>query len=342
MPRRLSGSRHIFISLVCLAAGLLSAWSAPPRSAAVDWSAIADQKVSYTTDAFQFSSARRLALSEDPSQPTVVPLDKPEDVIWEPAAELIGKTSNGLGLNEVSFKARGFIYTDKPIFNHGDFRVQDRQWLDPDTSVLLRYRYVPNLFLGPNFERQTGERLIQEERVTSHHWRAELDRRLSNHVHVTLITRYGLRLYNEAFSERDTKFYSIGPRLLYQPTDWMAFTLGYLYERGLADGRNEPQFLDDRSYHLHLVTFGTELRLTHRLALNLVYLHLRKAFTTDLIGDTARGRQDFTHQGFAELRYWLTSRAAATVGVQHTQRTSTNALRGFNDTIVSLGAEYRF
>ena len=63
-------------------------------------------------------------------------------------------------------KAQGAIFTNNPIFNHGDYRIQDRFWLDADTSVMLRYRYVPNLFLGPNFERRTGTNSIQQERVT--------------------------------------------------------------------------------------------------------------------------------------------------------------------------------
>jgi len=142
-----------------------------------EWSAIADQKTSYTTDAFQFASARRLRFNEDPSQPTVVSADKPEDVIWEPGLEVIQTTSTSRGKNELSVKAQGAIYTNNLVFNHGDYRIQDRFSLDADTSVLLRYRYVPNLFLGPNFERRTGRGSIQEERVTSHHWRVEVERR---------------------------------------------------------------------------------------------------------------------------------------------------------------------
>src|SRR5687768_15349187 len=67
-----------------------------------EWSAIADQKTSYTTDAFQFSSARRSRFSEDPSQPTVVSTDKPQDVIWEPALEVIRSTNTSLGYNQLS------------------------------------------------------------------------------------------------------------------------------------------------------------------------------------------------------------------------------------------------
>lgn len=342
MSRRRREGRRASGRTAWIVLGIFATWGNVCRPAGAEWSAIAQQRVSYTSDAFQFSSARRLALSEDPSLPTIVPVEKPEDVIWEPSVEVIRSGTTGAGRNELSVKGHGFIYTDKPIFNHGDFRIQDRQWLNPDTSLLVRYRYVPNLFLGPNFERRTGSRSVQEERVTSHSWRAEFERRVNNDLTATLVGRYGLRLYNDAFAERDTNFYSVGPRFDYRAASWITFTLGYLYERGLADGRNEPQFMDDVSYYLHFLSFDTELRLTSRLTLALMYAHARKTFTSTLIGDTHLDRQDFTHQGRAELRYQLTARAAAMLGFQRTQRSSTNTLREFNDTIVSIGAEYRF
>lgn len=144
-----SGAGHCWLRCwrVVLVTILFTLAQAPVRSHA-EWAAIAEERTSYTTDAFQFSSARRLALSEDPSPPTVVPLGKPEDVVWEPAVEVIRSSSNSLGTNDLSFKVHGYIYTNNPIFNHGDYRIQDRQALGADTSVLLRYRYVPNLFLG--------------------------------------------------------------------------------------------------------------------------------------------------------------------------------------------------
>ena len=338
-----SGSGHCRLrrSWVVLVTVVFAVAEAPVRSHA-EWAAIAEEKTSYTTDAFQFSSARRLALTEDPSQPTVVPLNKQEDVIWEPSLEVIQSSSNSLGRNDLSIKAHGYIYTNNPIFNHGEYRLQDRQSLGPDTSILLRYRYVPNLFLGPTFERRTGTRSIQEERVTSHQWRAELERRLTEEWTAVLVGRVGLRLYNEAFAERDTTFYGAGPRIEYRPTHWTSLTLGYLYERGLADGRDEIQFADDVSYYLNMLSVGTELRLTARVELNLVYLYLRKTFTSGLAGDSHVDRRDSTHQGLAEVRYHVTPVATVTLGFQHTQRASTNALRNFNDTIVSIGGQYRF
>ncbi|MDP1769630.1 MAG: hypothetical protein Q8L74_12640 [Nitrospirota bacterium] len=314
----------------------------PPYDATAEWSAIAEQRTSYTTDAFQFSSARRLRFGEDPSQPTVVSTNKPEDVIWEPSIEVLRSSSTTLGKNELSFKAHGAIFTNNPVLDHGDYRIQDRQWFGADSSLLLRYRYVPNLFLGPNFERRTGARLIQEERLTSHHWRAELERRLSDTVTASLIGRYGLRLYNQAFAERDTQFYTIGPRFAYRGMSWITVTLSYLYERGLADGREQVEFADDVSYYLHMFSLETMVHVSTGLDLDFSYGHLRKTFTSGLAGDTHVGRFDQTHQGTAELRYHLTPAATALISFQRSQRTSTNALRDFNDSILSLGAQYRF
>jgi hypothetical protein len=96
------------------------------------------------------------------------------------------------------------------------------------------------------------------------------------------------------------------------------------------------------SYYLNLVSFGAEVRFLERLALNLVYLHLRKTFTSEVVGDTHMGRQDTTNQGLAELKYELTHASDANLSFQRTQRSSTNVSRDFNDTIVSLGVQYRF
>jgi hypothetical protein len=342
MPRRLSWCLRKRGLIVCVATAISTACLSIDRVARAEWAAIAQQRVSYTTDAFQFSSARRLALSEDPSIPTAVGLNNPEDVIWEPSIEAIRSGIVGKGRNDLSVKAHGFIYTDKPIFNHGDYRIQDRQWLNPDTSILLRYRYIPNLFLGPNFERRSENRTAQEERVTSHTWRAEFERRMNEQLTATLVSRYGLRVYNEPFAERDTTFYSVGPRVNYLAASWIEFELGYLYERGLADGRQEPQFMDDVSYYLHLLSVTTDLRLLPKLSLSLSYVYVQKDFTSGITGDTHQGREDETHQGRAELRYDFAENAAATLGYQRTQRTSTQAARGFFDNIFSIGGEYRF
>lgn len=306
------------------------------------WSAIAEQKVLYTDNAFQLSSARRLSLAEDPSQPAGLSVGRPSDVVWEPSVDVRRTSSNRFGRLEVSAKAHGFIFTDHSSLNHGNYRIQVRQDLAPGTSLLLRYRYIPNLLLGPNFERRTGTQSIQEERVTSHIWRAQLERALSDLVSVELTARAGLRFYNDVFAERDTVFYTLGPRVKYAVRSDLDLSLSYWYERGLADGRGDTQFKDDVSYRLHFVSTGADFRLTPKVFLNLMYAFRRKDFTSDLVGDTHYGRRDTTHQGTAEFRYAAGDATDLTLGYQYTKRTSNVVAKDFHDTNVSAGIQYRF
>ena len=76
--------------------------------------------------------------------------------------------------------------------------------------------------------------------------------------------------------------------------------------------------------------------------LELGYIYTRKDFTSELTGDTHVGRKDRTHQGRAELQYQFTASFTGSLGFLYTQRSSTNALRDFNDSIVSIEGQYQF
>lgn len=314
-----------------------------PVRAIAEWSAIAENKVLYTDNVFELSSSRRLALAEDPSQPAVVPVKKASDVVWEPSIDLRHRARpTNLGETEFSVKAAGFVFTDNPIFNHGNYRIQLKQGLDADTSILIRYRFVPNLFLGPNTERRTGLRLPEEERVTSHIWRVQLERRLSESVIGTLVGRYGLRQFNDVFAERDTAFWSAGPQMDWMVVPRVTLSLAYLFEQGLADGREQTQFKDDVSYRQHFTSIGATVQLTEPLSLLVGYAYRRKEFTSEIAGDSNRGVVDAMHQGSAEFQYRVSHAAIMTLGVQRSQRTSNVSSREFFNTNTSLGLQYRF
>jgi len=331
-------SRHVFFFAV-----LLLALISLPSRAVAEWSAIAESKVLYTDNVFELSSSRRLALAEDPSQPAIVSVDKASDVVWEPSIEVRYRLRpTSLGDTEVSMKAAGFVFTDNPIFNHGNYRIQVKQALDANTSILVRYRFVPNLFLGPNTERRTGLRLPEEERVTSHIWRVQLERRLSDSLVGTLIGRYGLRRFNDVFAERDTVFWSAGPQLDWSVMPWITLSLAYLFEQGLADGREQVQFKDDVSYRQHFTSIGATVQMTESFSLLVGYAYRRKEFTSEIVGDSNRGVVDTTHQGMAELSYRLSDAAIMTLGVQRSQRLSNMTAREFFNTNTSLGLQYRF
>lgn len=310
--------------------------------AAAEWSAVTEARALFTDNVFELSASRRLAFSEDPSQPVIVSLSQPSDVVWDPSVDLKRTSWSRLGKTEVSVKAHGFLYTLNPIFDHGDYRIQINQQVAQRTFVLLRYRYVPNMFLGPNLERQSGSFQQVEERVTSHTWRMQFEQQLSDRWSVALVGRYGIRLYNQAFSERDTTFYTIGPRIRFYPATWLRLTVDYLYEQGFADGRDQPQFKDDVSYRQQFVAFEALIQLLAPLSLELIYAFREKQFTSDIAGDPLRGNVDDLHQGTVELHYDVSSSATVTAGFQRTQRASSIASRDFFNTNASLGLQYRF
>ncbi len=76
--------------------------------------------------------------------------------------------------------------------------------------------------------------------------------------------------------------------------------------------------------------------------MTLTYAFQRKNFTSELRMDTHFERQDSLHQGIAEIDYKTGADLTVFLGFQRTQRTSSSALHGFNDTIVSLGGRVRF
>lgn len=159
---------------------------------------------------------------------------------------------------------------------------------------------------------------------------------------VTFISRYGLRFYDEPFTERDARFWSIGPQVDFVLSSWSTITVAYLYERGLAAGRDDPQTDLDMSYFLHYASFGVRFQLATPLWLNFGYIYRFRGWTSDLAGDIELGRRDVIHQGTAEIRYAVSDSLHLRLGFQQTQQHSTLGSRSFYSSTVSYGVEYRF
>lgn len=83
---------------------------------------------------------------------------------------------------------------------------------------------------------------------------------------------------------------------------WLSFTVAYLNERGLADGRALVQFRDDVSYRQHFASVGATVWASSALSVTLGYAYRRKIFTSEIVGDSNRGVVDTTHQGSVEIR----------------------------------------
>lgn len=309
--------------------------------ARAEWRLSGESDAAWTDKVVQYSAAFAQALQQDPSFPTLDVSPAGGDVVWRQAAELQWLGTVGAQPSRVSVSAQGFLYTDKPEFNHGIYRLDLRQAVGREHSLFLRYEATPNVLLGPNFERRTGHRLVQEMRVSSHIGYMEIARQLTDAWQTTIEGRVGERAFNEAFAQRSARFGTLGPRLQWSGSGGMVATGGYLYERGLADGRADVRFNDDASYENHVASLELRIPFRQSWALNLDYVYRITRYTSDLPGDSFNGRRDVTQQGSAELEYRWTDRVAVVVGFRRTQRLSTVAAVDFHSTIALLGLRYR-
>lgn len=306
------------------------------------WSGELQGNIFYTDDVGLFSASRRLSLQNDPTQPVVDRTGQGSDMVYEPSVDVRRAFESHWGRTELSAQAQGFIFAENPVFNHGSYRLRLAQDVAPDTAIRLYFFYGPNMFVGKNDERRSGMALLVDERVTTYFWSAHLERRLDSNVIVRLLARYGQRQYNEAFSERDTSFWTLGPHIEWIVTPRIQLLLGYHYERGLADGRSQPQVHDDISYVNHYASAELVVQAMDRVSVLLGFDYERDNFTSGLTGDVHRGAHENVYQGDLEIQYRSTGATTLKFGCQHGGRKFSFERDSVSNTNVWVGSDFRF
>jgi hypothetical protein len=315
---------------------------APADQAAAEWSVSTAGNLFYTDDVALFSATRRLDLHGDPTQPVLDTFltGKGSDMVFEPDATAATSITSRWGRTEFMLRGQGFVYAVNPRFNQASVGMQMLHEPRPGTRVRVRYYTTPNLLLGDNESARTES--LQEERVTSHIGSLRLEQRLSEKWELRLLTRYGTRQYNDAFSQRDTTLWTVGPHIIWNVTEGVVLLLGYHYERGLADGRHQPQLADDVSYINHYASLGLEVELTKRLALELGAHFERNIWTTGIPDDERYGGHEDVRQGEFTLRYVVTPRLGMSFAFQRSERKQSFEPEVVHNTNVSVGASYLF
>jgi hypothetical protein len=118
--------------------------------------------------------------------------------------------------------------------------------------------------------------------------------------------------------------------------------LGYHYERGLADGRGQPQYKDDVSYVNNYFTAGVEAELTKRLGFELAVHYERNDWTTKYIGDERYGANEKVFQGEIMFWYRLTDQYGLTAMFQRSNRRQSFEHEHVFNTNLSVGVTYQF
>jgi len=303
------------------------------------WSATASGSLFYTDEVALFSATRRSGLDGDPSQPAedFSRTGTGSDMVFEPDLRVSRLLTSSLGQTTLSIKAQGFLFAVNPEFSNASVTLDALHTFTPTTAVRLRYYTVPGELLGEIEEHRSGTDSLQDERVTSHIGSVRLDQHLSEHWEIQLFGRAGVRRFNEAFEQRDRTLLTIGPHLLWHVTDHSKFILGYHYERGLAEGRQQVQFEDDTSYVQHFASLGLEAELTEHLELDLDVHYERLNFTSGIPGDEHNGAHVNVFLGTGRLLYHLTDHAGLTLSFQRAQLRSNVELPNDHNTNVSAG-----
>jgi hypothetical protein len=324
---------------------LADLWLLPqPASAEEGWSFEGRGILFYTDDVGLFSATRRLSRDGDPTQPAIDSklTNEGSDMVFEPLLGVTRSLMNSLGRLDLNIQGQGFVFTENPQFNHGTLRLQGVQSLSPTTRVQARFYYAPDQFLGDNDERQSGQLQLTAEKLTSYIWSTRLIHDVTSDLSVKLLGRYGLRRYNESFSERNTDFWTIGPHVDWRVAPKIKIGLSYHYERGLAEGRNQPQFEDDTSYINHYLSADADVELTERLSLLTAVHYEHNIWTSSLVGDERNGAHENVYQGEMILVYRVTDSIQGFAGVQRSSRKESFESSSTKNTNVGLGLSAQF
>jgi hypothetical protein len=309
-----------------------------------EWAVSANGTVFYTDDVALFSATRRSGLDGDPSQPVldVTRTGLGSDMVFEPGFLIANSITTGLGRTVLSIKPQGFIFAANPEWSQASVAVEALHSFNPNTALRLRYFAAPDQLLGNSEVSRAEPEVFANERVTSHVGYIRLEQRLSDHWELRFQGRVGKRLFNDAFARRDLTFWTIGPHVFWRVTDHLRLFAGYHYERGLADGRHEPDAEEDASYVHHFAAVGLDAELMPHLELELDFHYERNNWTSGLPDDERNGQHENIFQGTGRLLYQLTDHTGLTLFVQRANRQLNAHQTVDHNTNVGVGVLQRF
>ena len=321
-----------------------------PSPSFAEWKITGESNIYYTDDAALFSATRRLGRNQDPTQPVIDGnlAKQGSDVVFEPVAQITKSFSLMGRPTHLAVRGQGFVFADNTQFNHGSLGVQATHGLTSSTQLILRYFFGPDLFLGKNevrpLEESGGEPpRVKDEEVTTHYWAGGIAQQIPGVEDARLILygRYGLREYDKPFTERDTRFWTIGTHVEWPLTEKVGIALGYHYERGLADGRKQAELKDDVSYYNHFLTGELEYEITEEIGLEMAIHYEFNGWTTGIEGDERKGEHENIVQGDIAARYQVNEAFQVTAGFQgaHRKESFEKGLKNLN---TWLGAKFAF
>ncbi len=319
------------------------------HSVSAEWGGGVDFSTYYTDDVGLFSVTRRLSLEEDPTQPIVDEPNQGSGFVYDPNVYINWGTENSLGDFQVTLDAGGYIFQDYSDYSHGFYQFTLEQEFTEGTKVKFLYDFIPGLFIGMNtvpqpehHDSEEYEELEAGERLNNHIFAIHLEQELTEHLLIRGLVRYGLRLYDQPFSYRDTQFFTIGPHLEWIISPDVELLVGYHFERGYTDENQTAQYQDDIGYINHFASAELKIRLLPELFMNIIFDYEHNDFTSPYETDIHYDGNENVFQGEIEFLYEMTESTALKAGWQHGSRKFSYESYSVRNNNVWLGAEYHF
>ena len=309
------------------------------HSAWAEWKVDGELNAFYTSDVSLFSASQRLNPLEDPTQPVIDTVRQGSDSVTEPVLTLRRSLEPSWGKMELAVKGQGFVFAQHSQFNHGTFGASVTQELSKDSLVRVRYHYSPNLFLGIN---KAGNGQLQKEQVTTHFGAIDIERKILEQLMVRMAGRYGQRLYNESFTRRNTRFWTVGTHIEWEIIPEVELLLGYHYERGTANGGIAGEAFEDISAFVHYAVAELEIHVTRQTTLALAFDFEQTHYLTKSPDDERMNGLENIYQGEISLRQAVRDNLDLTVTYQSGRRKSSFEDRAGVINTAWVGGVFRF
>lgn len=296
----------------------------------------------YDDNVWQYSDTDRKNFDNNPNNTFFQRTESLDDFIWEPFLYLSLKPFKKNLTTQLFADLTGDFHARNTSLNFGTYRMGLEQGLGEKTRALITYTLTPRVFVGISRERRGGT--LVGETVTNHTTRFLIQKEIQD-LDLGLTAHYKFRDYNDAFNEQDNDIYGVGLESKIFSSYGLKTWTAYLFELGVASGRNKPGFNNDLSYVSHQFRVGPEVRVNQSLAIGVHYQLRYKEFTTNLTNDMNHyGRRDFTHTAGFNAYYEISKSTEAKLGFERVmRRTNKNAeFFAYDESIATVGISYSF
>jgi hypothetical protein len=297
----------------------------------------------YDDNVWQFSDRDRSSFENSQNSSFFQNVESLDDFIWEPYFFLQFQPLEKTPSTQLFADISGNFYVHNPSLNLGIYQIGLKQEIRHKVQAAISYTLIPREFVGISRENPSSSISVGET-ITTHTTRFRIERKIRD-INLGLTVHHKFKDYNDTFEEQDNNIYGAGLESKIYSGYGLKTRIAYLFELGVASGRNNTNFNNDLSYRSHQLRISPEVRINRDLTIGVRYEIKYKAFTTNLSGDTNHyGRYDTTHTVGANIYYELGKTLETKLGYERVMKrpNKNKDFFAFDENVAIVGLSYLF